>query len=205
MGRSLKHRLEAGRMGLIPAGAGETFASVPANGVPRRRGDEPFRALPVISTNERASQASRFRRQRDRQMTGWRKSLQSVGDFAWLAVAPMRYSCFSLTKRLESAMPTTTIRLPENLKARVAEAGQRAGTTSRAFILATIAGKAEREERRADFDQVAEDRHARIAASGETIPWQEMRAFLEQHLAGNALATAPARRRRGPAITKSRN
>jgi hypothetical protein len=29
-------------------------------------------------------------------------------------------------------------------------------------------------ERRADFDAVAEARYARIAATGETIPWQEM-------------------------------
>jgi predicted transcriptional regulator len=98
-------------------------------------------------------------------------------------------------KRLESAMPTTTIRLPEDLKARVAEAAKRAGTTSHGFILAAIAEKAEQEERRADFDQVAENRYARIAASGETIPWQEMRAFLEERLAGNALPAPTPRQR----------
>ena len=87
-------------------------------------------------------------------------------------------------------MPTTTIRLPEDLKARVAEAAKRSGTTSHAFILAAIAEKAEQDERRADFNQVAEDRYARIAATGQTIPWQEMRAFLEERLAGNA-APAP--------------
>ena len=84
-------------------------------------------------------------------------------------------------------MPTTTIRLPEDLKARVAEAAKRAGTTSHGFILAAIAEKADQEERRADFNQVAESRYARIAASGQTIPWQEMRAYLEERLAGNAL------------------
>lgn len=84
-------------------------------------------------------------------------------------------------------MPTTTIRLPEDLKARVAEAAKRAGTTSHSFILSAIAEKADQEERRADFNQVAGDRYARIVASGETIPWQETRAFLEKHLVGNAV------------------
>lgn len=57
-------------------------------------------------------------------------------------------------------MPTTTIRLPEDLKARVAEAARRAGTSSHAVILAAIAEKAEREEWRADFNQVAGNRLA---------------------------------------------
>ncbi len=92
-------------------------------------------------------------------------------------------------------MPTTTIRLPEDLKARVAEAAKRAGTTSHGFILAAIAEKADQEEQRADFNQVAESRYARIAASGQTIPWQEMRAYLEERLAGNALP-APVPRQR---------
>ena len=92
-------------------------------------------------------------------------------------------------------MPTTTIRLPEDLKARVAEAAKRAGTTSHGFILAAIAEKADQEERRADFNQVAESRYDRIAASGQTISWQEMRAFLEERLAGNALPVPTPRQR----------
>ena len=94
-------------------------------------------------------------------------------------------------------MPTTTIRLPEDLKARVAEAAKRAGTTSHGFILAAIAEKADQEEQRADFNQVAESRYARIAASGQTIPWQEMRAYLEDRLAGNTLKRPAARKLAG--------
>jgi predicted transcriptional regulator len=70
-------------------------------------------------------------------------------------------------------MSTTTIRLPEDLKARVAAAA---------------------EELRADFDAVAEERYAGIAAAGKTIPWQEMRAYLEERLAGKA-AMRPAARK----------
>jgi len=91
-------------------------------------------------------------------------------------------------------MPTTTIRLPKDLKARVAAAAKRAGTTSHSFILEAIAEKAEQEERRAYFNRVAEERYARVVASGKTIPWNEMRGYLEDRLAGKA-AKRPAARK----------
>jgi predicted transcriptional regulator len=81
-------------------------------------------------------------------------------------------------------MSTTTIRLPEALKARVAAVAKRAGTTAHSFILEAIAEKADEEERRADLHEVAEKRYAKIVASGRTIPWNEMRAYLEARLAG---------------------
>ena len=83
-------------------------------------------------------------------------------------------------------MSTTTIRLPEELKARVAAAAERAGKTSHSFILEAIAEKAEQEERRSAFDDVAEKRMAGIVASGKTIAWGEMRTYLENRLAGKS-------------------
>lgn len=91
-------------------------------------------------------------------------------------------------------MSTTTIRLPEELKARIAAAAQRAGTTTHGFILEAIAEKAELEERRADSDRVAEERFARVVATGKTIPWNEMRGYLEDRLAGKP-AKRPAARK----------
>ena len=91
-------------------------------------------------------------------------------------------------------MSTTTIRLPEELKARIAAAAKRAGTTAHSFILEAIAEKAELEERRANFDQVAEERFARVVATGKTIPWNEMRGYLEDRLAGKP-AKRPAARK----------
>ena len=91
-------------------------------------------------------------------------------------------------------MSTTTIRLPEDLKARVVAAAERAGTTSDSFILDAIAEKADQEERRGDFNEVAEKRYAHIIASGKTIPWSEMRGYLEDRLAGKAV-TRPAARK----------
>ncbi len=91
-------------------------------------------------------------------------------------------------------MSTTTIRLPEDLKARIAAAAKRAGTTPHSFILEAIAEKAEQEERRADFNRVAEERYARVVASGKTIPWNEMRGYLEDRLADKT-AKRPAARK----------
>ena len=91
-------------------------------------------------------------------------------------------------------MSTTTIRLPEDLKARIAAAAKRAGTTPHSFILEAIAEKAELEERRADFNRVAEERYARVVASGKTIPWNEMRGYLEDRLADKT-AKRPAARK----------
>lgn len=81
-------------------------------------------------------------------------------------------------------MSTTTIRLPQDLKDRVAAAAKRAGTTAHGFILAAIAEKADEQERRSDFHDVADKRYSRIAASGKTIPWSEMRTYLENRIAG---------------------
>ena len=91
-------------------------------------------------------------------------------------------------------MSTTTIRLPEDLKTRVAAAAKRSGTTTHGFILQAIAEKAEQDDLRAGFDTVAEDRYARIVASGKTIPWQEMRGFLEERLAGKVVKRPVARK-----------
>jgi predicted transcriptional regulator len=81
-------------------------------------------------------------------------------------------------------MSTTTIRLPDALKARVARAAERAGTTAHSFILEAIAEKADLEERRADFHDEAERRYAGIIDSGKTIPWEEMRRYLEDRADG---------------------
>jgi predicted transcriptional regulator len=81
-------------------------------------------------------------------------------------------------------MSTTTIRLPDSLKIRIATAARRAGTTAHNFILEAIAEKADEAERRGDFHDAAEKRYAGIVATGQAMPWSEMRAYLENRLAG---------------------
>ncbi|MDP3671986.1 MAG: ribbon-helix-helix protein, CopG family [Telluria sp.] len=91
---------------------------------------------------------------------------------------------------------TTTIRLPEDLKARIASAAERAGKTTHSFILEAIAEKAELEEQRADFDAEANARFAKVVESGGTISWTEMRHYLEARLAGKQIARPVAKKKR---------
>lgn len=91
-------------------------------------------------------------------------------------------------------MSTTTIRLPEDLKARVTVAAKRAGTTSHNFILEAISEKTDQEERRGDFNDLADKRYANIIATGKTISWDDMRGYLEDRLAGKATTHPVARK-----------
>ncbi len=90
-------------------------------------------------------------------------------------------------------MSTTTIRLPKDLKERLARAAERAGTTPHGFILEAIAEKTDLEERRSDFLDTAEQRYADIVTSGKTVPWSEMRRYLERRLAGSRASRPKAR------------
>ena len=91
-------------------------------------------------------------------------------------------------------MTTTTIRLPEELKARITAAAKSTGTTAHGFILEAIAEKATWHECRSEFESEAEERYTRIIASGKTISWQEMRLFLEARLAGKSIKIPVARK-----------
>ena len=91
-------------------------------------------------------------------------------------------------------MPTTTIRMPDDLKARVTAAAKQSGTTPHGFMLEAIAEKAEQTELCAQFDTVAEERYARIVDSGKTISWEAMRGYLEQRLAGKSIKRPTAKK-----------
>jgi predicted transcriptional regulator len=94
----------------------------------------------------------------------------------------------------EPSMSTTTIRLPEELKARVAQAAEAAGTTSHNFILEAIAEKAALAEQRAEFHALADQRYAQFLESGESIPWEEARTYLMQRMAGKPAKRPLARK-----------
>jgi len=85
-------------------------------------------------------------------------------------------------------MSTTTIRLSDDLKSRVAEAAERAGTTAHSFILEAISEKIDQDELRSSFNDVAETRYATIVSSGKTISWNQMRQYLEDRVAGRKVA-----------------
>ena len=91
-------------------------------------------------------------------------------------------------------MPTTTIRLPDDLKRRVKRAAEHSGTTAHNFILAAISEKADQDALRADFDELAQQRYAKVLASGKTIAWNEMRSYLLARAEGKKPAHPAARK-----------
>ncbi|HEY4068777.1 MAG TPA: DUF1778 domain-containing protein [Burkholderiaceae bacterium] len=81
-------------------------------------------------------------------------------------------------------MTTTTIRIEDDLKARVAAAAERSGKTAHAFILDAIARTVEEVEQDEAFNLVADARWARVMATGKTIAWDEARTYLESRALG---------------------
>lgn len=91
-------------------------------------------------------------------------------------------------------MATTTIRLPEDLKKRVSDVAQRTGVTAHALILDAIAERIDAEEKRNAFSELAVQRYDTILKTGATIPWSEMRGYLEARARGEGPRPPRARK-----------
>ena len=91
-------------------------------------------------------------------------------------------------------MTTTTIRIENDLKARVAIAAERAGKTAHAFMLDAIAQIVEQAELGNVFHRVAEERWAKVLATGNTVPWDDAKAWLEARSRGEQPRKPPARK-----------
>jgi predicted transcriptional regulator len=90
-------------------------------------------------------------------------------------------------------MSTTTIRIEEALKARIAAAADRAGKTAHAFILDAIAQTVEQVEIDEEFQRLADERWAKVLATGKTVPWDDARAYLEARARGDKVRKPAAR------------
>jgi predicted transcriptional regulator len=82
---------------------------------------------------------------------------------------------------------TTTIRIEDDLKARVAAAAERAGKTPHAFIVEAIQQTVEQVELDEEFHRIADERWARLFDSGKTVPWDAAKAYLEARAQGDRL------------------
>lgn len=97
-------------------------------------------------------------------------------------------------KILKAPMSTTTIRLPVDIKTRIAQVAAMANTNAHSFILQAITDKLAVVEQQADFQAVAQQRYARIAATGQAIAWADMRHYLQERVAGKPAAKPKSRR-----------
>lgn len=91
-------------------------------------------------------------------------------------------------------MTTTTIRIEDDLKARVAAAAERSGKSTHAFILDAIAQTVERVELEEAFHGIADQRWASVLATGKTVPWDAAKAYLEARARGDRPRKPAARK-----------
>jgi predicted transcriptional regulator len=81
-------------------------------------------------------------------------------------------------------MSTTTIRIEDAFKARIAAAAARAGKSSHAFILDALSGAVERSELDDELHRVADHRWAALQRTGETVPWDDAKVYLQARARG---------------------
>lgn len=86
-----------------------------------------------------------------------------------------------------------SLRVPDDVKKRVARLADAQDTTAHAFMLEAIRDKVEAEETRAAFLAEARRRLARMKKSGKGIPAAEVFAYLEARDKGKSPARPKAR------------
>jgi predicted transcriptional regulator len=90
---------------------------------------------------------------------------------------------------------TTTIRLDDELRARVAAVAEREGKSSHAFIVEAIAQTVEQAELKSEFHREADERWSKILDQGKTVPWDEMRSYLTARAEGRPSVRRPRARK----------
>ena len=91
-------------------------------------------------------------------------------------------------------MSTTTIRIDDDLKQRLAVAAERVGKTAHAFILDAIAQTVAQAEQDSAFQHLAEQRWARVLATGQTVAWDDAKAYLRARARGEQPRRPAARK-----------
>lgn len=90
-------------------------------------------------------------------------------------------------------MATTTLRVSEELKERIASLAERAGKTPHAFMLEAIEEVVQRAEARAEFVAEAGRRLDATVETGRALDWREMRTYLKERAAGKKARSPRAR------------
>ena len=88
-------------------------------------------------------------------------------------------------------MSTTTIRLEDELKARIAAAAARSGRSSHAFILDALSDMVARSEMDEELHGIADRRWQR---TGESLAWEDAKAYIQARAAGKNVARPLARK-----------
>ena len=88
----------------------------------------------------------------------------------------------------------TTLRIDDELKARIDRAAAAAGKSAHAFILQAIVQAVERVEMGEEMHRIADERWSRLLATGKSVPWNEARAYLRKCARGERTRRPAARK-----------
>jgi len=91
-------------------------------------------------------------------------------------------------------MSTTTIRIDDELKARIALAAERAGKTAHGFILDAISRTVEDAELEDRFHLLADERWQKAQATGKAIAADDMHVYLALRAQGKPAKRPRARK-----------
>jgi predicted transcriptional regulator len=91
-------------------------------------------------------------------------------------------------------MTTTTLRIDDALKSRVADAAQREGKTPHAFMLEAIADTVEKIDLDNEFHRVADARWAELVTTGKSIAWDQAKLYLAAKARGETARKPSARK-----------
>lgn len=91
-------------------------------------------------------------------------------------------------------MSTTTIRIEDDLKARVSAAAEQMGKSAHAFIVDALAERVEQVEQDAAFHALADQRWANIRTTGKTVAWDDAKAYLAARANGEKARKPTARK-----------
>lgn len=88
---------------------------------------------------------------------------------------------------------TTTIRIDDDLKRRIAALAQSAGATPHALIVHTLENAVESAEAEEALHVLAARRWATLLQTGKSVPWDEARAYVEKRITGQRTSRPRAR------------
>lgn len=101
-------------------------------------------------------------------------------------------------------MSTTTIRLPDELRARIETVAAARGSTVHAFMLEAIAEATERMEQRQDFEAEAERRLRHMQETGEHLTTEDLRGYAQALARGDKPARPKPRAMRPEELARFR-
>lgn len=90
--------------------------------------------------------------------------------------------------------PTTTIRIPDELKARLARLAEVESMSTHSLIIDAIAEKVDALERRHGFHEDARKRLAHLEETGMGIAWADMKRYLHAQVTGEDVPPPASRR-----------